>query len=263
MQSCRDARIVARPKPLTHFTAVEPRGGEAYRTLPDTHALKWLRHQWVLVRHERPRAPVLHKQQLPNPKRTEDENGGLYNVYVRPWVLNLDDATEAIPHANWLGFVIMKRPVGMCSVPATQGPASARSADYTNATHGPASARSAGYTSGAAVARPYSCPPARRPCVLLKTPANMSAYAGSRSMVDIHARNKSMQERNALDSSAAARCKCCPSTKRLRLRGMTPANINGYADAPCTIDTCGKQHPLQQTHHGHPWREYTPYTCNM
>ena len=84
MQSCLEDKVIARPKPLTHFTVVEPKEGSSYHTLPDTHALRWLRHQWVLVRQERPKVPVFHKQQVPSSKRTANENGRLCNVYLRP-----------------------------------------------------------------------------------------------------------------------------------------------------------------------------------
>ena len=60
--------------------------------------------------------PVFHKQQLPSSKRTANENGRLFNVYLRPWVLDPDDATEAVPHASHLGIV------------ATSGVVNARSA---------------------------------------------------------------------------------------------------------------------------------------
>ena len=84
MQSCRAARMVARPKPLIHLTVVEPGNDASHHTLPDTQPSRWVRHQWALLRQERPRALVLDKQQLPSSKRIANENGRLYNVYLRP-----------------------------------------------------------------------------------------------------------------------------------------------------------------------------------
>ena len=74
--------LVPRPKPLTHYTVKEPALDDTYYTLPDSKLLRWLRHQWVLERRERPMVPVFHKQPLPSKSRGGEQNARLCNAYI-------------------------------------------------------------------------------------------------------------------------------------------------------------------------------------
>ena len=76
-------RCVPRPAyiPGEHFQAVD---ADDRILLPDLHALNGLRHYWMWTRNNRPHVPVWNYSRVPKSTLSQNENGRLLNVYMRP-----------------------------------------------------------------------------------------------------------------------------------------------------------------------------------
>jgi hypothetical protein len=67
------------------------------------------RHQWVLVRNERPMVPSPTKTPLPSKHCDSEEAARLLSVYLRPWVLSHRHASERVLHLSELDRVEVPR----------------------------------------------------------------------------------------------------------------------------------------------------------
>ena len=74
---------------------VQPSGNRI--SLPGIDALRILRHRWFWERRPRPHVPVWSFSKIPRSNIAPEENARLLSVYMRPWTLNSDNATEHTP----------------------------------------------------------------------------------------------------------------------------------------------------------------------
>ena len=72
--------------------------------LPKTTQLHQLRHEWILRRANRPYVPEPDGTPMPDAAANAEEKARLYNVYLRPWVLDHGDASLAVPHITDLNL---------------------------------------------------------------------------------------------------------------------------------------------------------------
>ena len=64
-----------------------------------------LRHEWILRRVFRPFVPQPDGTPMPDRAKNQEERAKLYSVYLRPWVLERNDASAAVPHITELNLV--------------------------------------------------------------------------------------------------------------------------------------------------------------
>ena len=64
---------------------------------PDTTLLKVFRFEWMLLRTERPYVPQPEGTPMPDREKTADGKAKLFSIYLRPWVLERNDASKAVP----------------------------------------------------------------------------------------------------------------------------------------------------------------------
>ena len=77
-----------------------------YIVLPNTTRLSArFRHEWILRRAHRPYVPQPDGTPMPDHARNHEERAKLYSVYLRPWVLEHEDASAAVPHITHLNLV--------------------------------------------------------------------------------------------------------------------------------------------------------------
>ena len=69
-----------------------------YIVLPNIPVLQQTRHEWVLRRAYRPYVPHPESTPMPDHAASMEDKAKLYSVYLRPWVLDKDIATAAVPH---------------------------------------------------------------------------------------------------------------------------------------------------------------------
>ena len=70
-----------------------------YVLYPNTPLLEIaFRHQWVMRRTSRPYVPQPLNTPMPDREPTADDRARLFSIYLRPWVLQRDDASDAVPH---------------------------------------------------------------------------------------------------------------------------------------------------------------------
>ena len=94
--------------PGEHWTVIEPQENPArcdYITFPDRPRLATFRHEWVLVRNHRPMVPAPHGTPLPDKRHGSEERARLYNIYLRPWVLDYQDASAHVPHLMYINCI--------------------------------------------------------------------------------------------------------------------------------------------------------------
>ena len=73
-----------------------------YIALPDIPAMQQMRHEWVLRRANRPYVPHPDSTPMPDHAGTPEDKAKLYSVYLRPWVLDKELASTAVPHITEL-----------------------------------------------------------------------------------------------------------------------------------------------------------------
>ena len=73
--------------------------------MPELPALSNLRHRWFWQRRQRPYVPVFSYAKIPSKKLSPEENARLLSIYMRPWTLQPEDATERTPLLSRLGVV--------------------------------------------------------------------------------------------------------------------------------------------------------------
>ena len=77
-----------------------------YVPYPATTTLRTaFRHQWVMRRNNRPLVPQLDSAPMPNREATAIGRAKLLSVYLRPWVLDPADASDAVVHISALDIV--------------------------------------------------------------------------------------------------------------------------------------------------------------
>ena len=68
-----------------------------YIVYPDSEILQVFRHRWIMCRNKRPFVPQPTNTPMPDREPHEDDRARLFSVYMRPWVLDRADASEAVP----------------------------------------------------------------------------------------------------------------------------------------------------------------------
>ena len=77
-----------------------------YVVLPDTPTLRSrFRHEWILRRAFRPFVPQPDTTPMPDRASSAEDRAKLYCLYLRPWVLERQDADPAVPHITELNLV--------------------------------------------------------------------------------------------------------------------------------------------------------------
>ena len=74
------------------------RNNHNYIALPDIPAMQQMRHEWILRRANRPYVPQPENTPMPDKAASPEEKAKLYSVYLRPWVLDKNIASAAVPH---------------------------------------------------------------------------------------------------------------------------------------------------------------------
>ena len=96
------------PQPGIHYVINEEglRGNEDIVIFPNTPRLsRQFRHEWVLRRAHRPFVPQPDSTPMPDRAKNQEERAKLYSVYLRPWTLEHEDASSAVPHITRLNVV--------------------------------------------------------------------------------------------------------------------------------------------------------------
>ena len=65
---------------------------------PDLPQTARYRHQWIMLKRERPVVPCPERTPLPKKAMTLDEKARLCSVYLRPWTLLYQHESTAVPH---------------------------------------------------------------------------------------------------------------------------------------------------------------------
>lgn len=99
---CQKQRQVPKFRAGEHYEVMP---GKDRILLPELAALGNLRHGWVWERRARPHVPVWSYSKLPRPTFSPEENARLLCVYMRPWTLNVNDATEQVPLLSSMGVL--------------------------------------------------------------------------------------------------------------------------------------------------------------
>ena len=98
---------------VTHKTTPRWEAGKHYVAIPGIHrillpdlpALENLRHRWFWQRRFRPHVPIWNYAKIPRVSLSPEENARLLSVYMRPWTLHPEYATEQTPLLSHLGMV--------------------------------------------------------------------------------------------------------------------------------------------------------------
>ena len=69
---------------------------------PPTRYEQW-RHTWLLIRRQRPMIPCPQQCPLPSKRMSKNTRAKLCSVYLRPWTLGTNVATDTVPHLKDLG----------------------------------------------------------------------------------------------------------------------------------------------------------------
>ena len=144
-----------------HYEAL---AGEGRILLPNLPALETLRHRWFWKKRRTPYVPVWSFAKLPKGNQSPEENARLCSIYMRPWTLNPDDATQRTPLLSQLGVVEAAERHDTSSAPACQDRSSAQDSTSTISAQG---CQTASSTQVEGIDRYYKhwVPASRQPCV--------------------------------------------------------------------------------------------------
>ena len=85
------------PKPGEHYIVVACMDPFKYISYQDSNETALLRHSVVMVRNKIPYVPQPDGTPLPTTHLSEEERCRIFSVYLRPWVLNTEDASPHVP----------------------------------------------------------------------------------------------------------------------------------------------------------------------
>ena len=80
-----------------HYVVVECTDPTNYISYQDSKETTLLRHSVVMLRNKIPYVPQPDGTPLPTTHLSEEERCRIFSVYLRPWVLNTEDASPHVP----------------------------------------------------------------------------------------------------------------------------------------------------------------------